>query len=138
MSPIGGVGINLAVQDAVAAANILAEPLRAGGSAMACWNSVQERREFPTRVTQRIQIVMQERVIRNVLAEQGRLKPPLFVKLLRRFPVLRRIPARLLGPGVRPEHIRTPERRPSAKSSGFNSIGVPCGVRSAAWSQASR
>ncbi len=109
MSPIGGVGINLAVQDAVAAANILAEPLRAGAvdDVLA---RVQERREFPTRVTQRMQIFMQDRVIRNVLAEQGPLKPPLFVRLLRRFPMLRRLPARVLGLGVRPEHIRTPER----------------------------
>jgi 2-polyprenyl-6-methoxyphenol hydroxylase-like FAD-dependent oxidoreductase len=110
MSPLGGVGVNLAVQDAVAAANILAEPLRQGAVGEDVLAKVQARREFPTRVTQRIQIVMQERVIRNVLAGQGELKPPLFVKLLRAFPVLRRIPARILGLGVRPEHIRTPER----------------------------
>ena len=110
MSPIGGVGINLAVQDAVAAANIVAEPLRAGIVGEDVLAKVQARREFPTRVTQRIQIVMQERVIRNVLAGQGELKPPLFVKLLRAFPILRRIPARILGLGVRPEHIGTPER----------------------------
>jgi 2-polyprenyl-6-methoxyphenol hydroxylase-like FAD-dependent oxidoreductase len=110
MSPIGGVGINLAVQDAVAAANILAEPLRAGAIDDSVLARVQARREFPTRVTQRIQLVMQNNVIRNVLAEQGPLKPPLFVKLLRRYPMLRRIPARLLGLGVRPEHILTPER----------------------------
>jgi 2-polyprenyl-6-methoxyphenol hydroxylase-like FAD-dependent oxidoreductase len=110
MSPVGGVGINLAVQDAVAAANILAEPLRGGAVDDDVLAKVQARREFPTRVTQRIQLVMQERVIRNVLAEQGELKPPLFVKLLRRFPTLRRVPARLIGLGVRPEHIRTPER----------------------------
>jgi 2-polyprenyl-6-methoxyphenol hydroxylase-like FAD-dependent oxidoreductase len=110
MSPIGGVGINLAVQDAVAAANILVESLRAGAVGEAVLARVQERREFPTRVTQRIQILMQERVIRNVLAGQGALKPPLFIRLLRRFPILRRIPARLLGLGVRPEHVRTPER----------------------------
>ena len=110
MSPIGGVGINLAVQDAVAAANIVAEPLRAGTVGEDVLAKVQARREFPTRVTQRIQIAMQERVIRNVLAGQGELKPPLFVKLLRAFPFLRRIPARILGLGVRPEHIGTPER----------------------------
>ncbi len=93
MSPIGGVGINLAVQDAVAAANILAEPLRSGPVGDDVLAKVQERREFPTRVTQRIQIFMQERVIRNVLAGEGELKPPLFIKLLRRFPILRRLPA---------------------------------------------
>jgi len=110
MSPIGGVGINLAVQDAVAAANILAEPLRHGTVGDDVLQKVQARREFPTRVTQRIQILMQERVIRNVLANNSAMQPPLFIKLLRRFPVLRRIPARILGLGVRPEHIRTPER----------------------------
>jgi 2-polyprenyl-6-methoxyphenol hydroxylase-like FAD-dependent oxidoreductase len=110
MSPIGGVGINLAVQDAVAAANILAEPLRAGAVADDVLAKVQDRREFPTRVTQRIQLLLQNRVIRNVLAEQEQLTPPLFIRLLRRFPFTRRIPARVLGLGVRPEHIRTPER----------------------------
>ena len=110
MSPIGGVGINLAVQDAVATANILAEPLRQGAVGDDLLQQVQGRREFPTRVTQRIQILMQERVIRNVLASGGAMKPPLFVKLLRWFPMLRRVPARILGLGVRPEHIRTPER----------------------------
>jgi 2-polyprenyl-6-methoxyphenol hydroxylase-like FAD-dependent oxidoreductase len=110
MSPIGGVGINLAVQDAVAAANILAEPLRTGMVGDDVLAKVQERREFPTRVTQRIQIFIQDRVIRNVLAGQRELTPPLIVKLLRKFPFLRRFPARVLGLGVRPEHIRTPER----------------------------
>jgi 2-polyprenyl-6-methoxyphenol hydroxylase-like FAD-dependent oxidoreductase len=110
MSPIGGVGINLAVQDAVAAANILAEPLRTGSLDDRVLATVQARREFPTRVTQRIQLFLQDRVIRNVLAERDELKPPLFLRLLQRFPVLRRVPARLLGLGVRPEHIRTPER----------------------------
>jgi 2-polyprenyl-6-methoxyphenol hydroxylase-like FAD-dependent oxidoreductase len=115
MSPIGGVGINLAVQDAVAAANILAEPLRRGAVGDDVLQQVQERRDFPTRVTQRIQILMQERVIRNVLSSDGAMTPPLFVKLLRWFPMLRRIPARLLGLGVQPEHIRTPERAPPPK-----------------------
>jgi 2-polyprenyl-6-methoxyphenol hydroxylase-like FAD-dependent oxidoreductase len=110
MSPIGGVGINLAIQDAVAAANILAEPLRNGAVGDDALQKVQDRREFPTRVTQRIQIFMQNRVIRNVLAEEGELKPPLAITLLRRFPMLRRIPARILGLGVRPEHIGTPAR----------------------------
>jgi 2-polyprenyl-6-methoxyphenol hydroxylase-like FAD-dependent oxidoreductase len=110
MSPIGGVGINLAVQDAVATANIVAEPLRVGTVGEEVLAKVQKRREFPTCVTQRIQLLLQERVIRNVLAGQGELKPPLFVKLLRAFPFLRRIPARILGLGVRPEHIGTPER----------------------------
>jgi 2-polyprenyl-6-methoxyphenol hydroxylase-like FAD-dependent oxidoreductase len=110
MSPIGGVGINLAVQDAVAAANILAEPLRGGTIGDDVLQQVQNRREFPTRVTQRIQIFMQNNVIGSALASQGELKPPLLLRLLRNFPLLRRVPARVLGLGVRPEHIRTPER----------------------------
>jgi hypothetical protein len=71
---------------------------------------VQERREFPTRVIQRAQVLVQERVITGVLSKQDQMKPPLAVKLLRAFPILRRIPARLVGMGVRPEHIGTPER----------------------------
>jgi 2-polyprenyl-6-methoxyphenol hydroxylase-like FAD-dependent oxidoreductase len=110
MSPIGGVGINLAVQDAVAAANILAEPLRDGSIDDDVLQQVQDRREFPTRVTQRMQIFMQNNVISNALVSQGELKPPLLLRLLRNFPLLRRFPARVLGLGVRPEHIRTPER----------------------------
>jgi 2-polyprenyl-6-methoxyphenol hydroxylase-like FAD-dependent oxidoreductase len=110
MSPIGGVGINLAVQDAVAAANILAEPLRDGTVGDDLLRQVQDRREFPTRVTQRMQIFMQNNVISNALTATGELKPPLLLRLLRNFPLLRRIPARVLGLGVRPEHIRTAER----------------------------
>jgi 2-polyprenyl-6-methoxyphenol hydroxylase-like FAD-dependent oxidoreductase len=109
MSPIGGVGINLAVQDAVAAANILAEPLRAGALTPDHLARVQARREWPTRVTQRIQLIIQNRVIRRVLAGTERPKPPFVVKLLDWFPALRGIPARVIGIGVRPEHIRTGE-----------------------------
>jgi 2-polyprenyl-6-methoxyphenol hydroxylase-like FAD-dependent oxidoreductase len=109
MSPIGGVGVNLAVQDAVAAANILAEPLLSGVIGDDVLAKVQERREFPTRVTQRIQVLMQNNIIRTVLSGEE-LKPPLPLRLLAAWPLLRRLPARLLGLGVRPEHIRTPER----------------------------
>jgi 2-polyprenyl-6-methoxyphenol hydroxylase-like FAD-dependent oxidoreductase len=110
MSPIGGVGINLAVQDAVAAANILAEPLRGGTVDASVLQKVQDRREFPTRVTQAVQVFIQNNVIRNALASERELRPPLLLRLLRSFPLLRRVPARVLGLGVRPEHIRTPER----------------------------
>jgi 2-polyprenyl-6-methoxyphenol hydroxylase-like FAD-dependent oxidoreductase len=110
MSPVGGVGINLAVQDAVAAANILAEPLRGGAVDDGVLQKVQERREFPTRVTQAVQVFIQNNVIRNALASRSELRPPLLLRLLRSFPLLRRVPARVLGLGVRPEHIRTPER----------------------------
>jgi 2-polyprenyl-6-methoxyphenol hydroxylase-like FAD-dependent oxidoreductase len=111
MSPVGGVGINLAVQDAVAAVNLLAPALferRVGEADLA---RVQSRREFPTRMTQWFQIMVQKRVLSRVL-EGGAMKPPLIVALLRRFPILRRLPARLIGVGVRPEHIRLPPRWP--------------------------
>jgi 2-polyprenyl-6-methoxyphenol hydroxylase-like FAD-dependent oxidoreductase len=109
MSPIGGVGINLAVQDAVAAANILWEPLSRGAVSEDDLARVQRRREFPTRVTQAIQVFLQNRVISRALAAKGSLRVPLAIRLLARFAPLRRIPARLLGLGVRPEHVRTPE-----------------------------
>ncbi len=114
MSPIGGVGINLAIQDAVAAANILWRPLRAGAATEDVLRKVQERREWPTRATQRLQLFIQDRVISNVLALKTRPRAPLAVKLLDWLPVLRRIPARLLGLGFRPEHVRTPELPPEA------------------------
>jgi 2-polyprenyl-6-methoxyphenol hydroxylase-like FAD-dependent oxidoreductase len=109
MSPIFGVGVNLAVQDAAAAANILAEPLRKGTATVDHLRRVQARREWPTRVIQRIQIVAQNRIIRPMLAGASRSKPPAAAKLLNWLPALRRIPARIIGLGVRPEHIRTPE-----------------------------
>lgn len=109
MSPIGGVGINLAIQDAVAAANILWRPLRDGAVTEAALAAVQARREFPTRVTQRLQLLVQDRIISPVLASRERPKPPAAVRLFDWFPALRRIPARLIGMGVRPEHVRTPQ-----------------------------
>ncbi len=111
MSPIGGVGVNLAVQDAVAAANILAEPLRAGKVTDATLAAVQKRREFPVRVTQKLQVVIQNNLIDKVLKSNARPKPPFATKFLQWFPVLQRLPARLIGMGVRPEHVRTPEMR---------------------------
>jgi len=112
MSPIGGVGINLAIQDAVAAANLLAGPLRSGMLTSRDLQLVQERREWPTRITQRLQMFVQNRVIRRVLESGERLPPPRSVRLLGRFPLLRRIPARLIGIGIRPEHVRTRPLRP--------------------------
>ncbi|HXQ50860.1 MAG TPA: FAD-dependent oxidoreductase [Stellaceae bacterium] len=105
MSPIGGVGINLAIQDAVAAANILAAPLRGGAVTERDLAAVQRRREFPTRMTQRAQIFIQNRFLTRVLAGAP-IKPPLALKLMQRHPVLRRLPARLAGMGFRPEHVR--------------------------------
>ena len=105
MSPIGGVGINLAIQDAVAAANRLAAPLLSGKLSEHDLAAVQRRREWPTRVTQRVQVLIQNRLIRTVLGAHEPLKPPLALKLLQWFPTLRRIPARLVGIGMRPEHV---------------------------------
>ncbi len=109
MSPIGGVGINMAVQDAVAAANQLAAPLRDGNVTDDDLQAIQTRRTLPVRFTQWLQLTIQKRVISRVLESQRRPKPPLFFKLFGIFPTLRRIPARLLGMGIRPEHIRAPD-----------------------------
>jgi 2-polyprenyl-6-methoxyphenol hydroxylase-like FAD-dependent oxidoreductase len=142
MSPIGGVGINLAIQDAVAAANILVPVLStsasdaralsasaspdahfpaqsADTSADAVLHKVQARREFPTRMTQRIQIFAHKRFIFPALATKAPLKRlPLPLALLKHFPILRRIPARMVGLGFRPEHIHSPDthRHPNASA----------------------
>jgi len=111
MSPIGGVGINMAVQDAVAAANRLAGPLARGAVTDADLQAVEDRRTLPMRFTQWLQLNIQKRIISRVLGMDSgqRPKPPLFFKLFNVFPALRRIPARLLGLGIRPEHIHTPD-----------------------------
>jgi 2-polyprenyl-6-methoxyphenol hydroxylase-like FAD-dependent oxidoreductase len=110
MSPIGGVGINLAIQDAVATANILAQPLLHGGVTDERLHAVQERREFPTRMTQGIQVFAHKRFIGPALSSRVPVrKLPLPLKLLQKFPILRRIPARILGLGFRPEHVRSPD-----------------------------
>ncbi len=106
MSPVGGVGINLAVQDAVATANLLAGPLRAGRADAKALRRVQARREWPARATQWLQLAVQRRVIGPVLSESHRPELPAAMKLFNRWPWLRRIPARLIGVGVRPEHVR--------------------------------
>jgi 2-polyprenyl-6-methoxyphenol hydroxylase-like FAD-dependent oxidoreductase len=108
MSPVGGVGINLAVQDAVATANILASPLRQGAVSVSLLRRVQERRQWPTEMMQTVQLLVQKRIISNVLALQRQPSAPFAVKLLNWFPVLRRLPARLIGMGFRPEHVRSP------------------------------
>lgn len=105
MSPIGGVGINLAIQDAVAAANILAAPLARGRVSIAALQRVQKRRELPTRITQRVQVFIQDRLIRRILGSNDQIPLPWPMRLIRRWPFLQRIPARLIGIGFRPEHI---------------------------------
>jgi 2-polyprenyl-6-methoxyphenol hydroxylase-like FAD-dependent oxidoreductase len=109
MSPIGGVGINLAVQDAVAAANELAAPLKAGAMTIDHLRAIQERRTWPVRFTQWLQLTIQNRIIGRALESTVTPKLPLVLKLFDWQPWLRRIPARLVGIGVRPEHVRTPD-----------------------------
>jgi 2-polyprenyl-6-methoxyphenol hydroxylase-like FAD-dependent oxidoreductase len=109
MSPIGGVGINLAIQDAVASANLLAAPLRDGAIGIGDLHRVQRRREFPAKVIQSGQVFVQERLIRRVLGGPAVATLPWPLRLLQRLPVLQGIPAYIVGVGVRPEHVRTPE-----------------------------
>jgi 2-polyprenyl-6-methoxyphenol hydroxylase-like FAD-dependent oxidoreductase len=112
MSPIGGVGINIAVQDAVAAANRLASPLRAGAATDEDLQAIQKRRMPAVRFTQWLQLTIQRRIISRVLESRERPKPPQVFRLFNVFPVLRRIPAQFVGIGIRPEHVRTPEMAP--------------------------
>jgi 2-polyprenyl-6-methoxyphenol hydroxylase-like FAD-dependent oxidoreductase len=107
MSPVGGVGINLAIADAVAAANVLARPLKHGTCTIDDLRKVQRRREWPTRMIQRMQVEVQKRVIFPTLGRTAPLSVPWPVKLLDRFAVLRGIPARVVGVGFRAEHVRT-------------------------------
>ena len=114
MSPVGGIGINLAIQDAVAAANALSDPLRRGPVGPELLESVQRRRELPTKLTQKLQVAVQDRVLAPVL--EGRLgaKPPLIVRIVGAVPLLRRIPAYVIGIGFRPEHVRSSNREAKA------------------------
>lgn len=105
MSPVGGVGINLAVQDAVAAANLLWQPLKEKRLTYDDLKKVQARRNFPTHATQRLQLAVQKSVIATTLARTDELKPPLFLRLFNAIPFLSRIPARVIGLGFRPEHV---------------------------------
>ena len=113
MSPVGGVGINLAIQDAVAAANFLVPAFRSQpavpplASRLSPLAKIQKRRELPTRIIQRGQLLIQNGIIRRVLGRPGRMHPPRLIRLLGAVPLLRRIPARMVGLGFRREHIRT-------------------------------
>ena len=108
MSPAGGVGINLAIQDAVATANLLAERLRSGPVAVAALRKVQARREWPTRLIQRVQVFIHHRVTGRTSGSGNSL--PFVVRLLQWFPILRQLPARFIGLGPRPEHFRSPTK----------------------------
>jgi 2-polyprenyl-6-methoxyphenol hydroxylase-like FAD-dependent oxidoreductase len=112
MSPIGGVGINLAVQDAVAAANILAAPMAAGDDPDPLLHKVHDRRIRAVKLTQGMQKMVQDTVVAPLLASTEPMDgPPLAAKLLDRIPLLRRIPAQVIGMGFRPEHVRSPEAK---------------------------
>jgi 2-polyprenyl-6-methoxyphenol hydroxylase-like FAD-dependent oxidoreductase len=114
MSPVGGVGINLAIQDAVATANILWKPLSEDSVSDADLAKVQERRTYPTRMTQRLQVLIQNNVVKPTLESTKPLKPPVAAKLLNVFPALRGLPAGIMGIGFRPEHIHSPEVKTKA------------------------
>ena len=106
MSPVGGVGINLAIQDAVATANILGPLLKQGPVGPEQLALVQKRREWPTRMTQRLQVLLQNRMINPVLNSKGPVSPPWIIRRLAQWPLFRRLPARVIGIGFRPEHVR--------------------------------
>jgi 2-polyprenyl-6-methoxyphenol hydroxylase-like FAD-dependent oxidoreductase len=108
MSPVGGVGINLAIQDAVAAANLLWRPLREGRLGEADLAAVQRRRAFPAAATQRMQVAIQDRVIRPALGTGAPVRAPALLRLLAAIPAFRRLPARIIGMGVRPERVKLP------------------------------
>lgn len=109
MSPVGGIGINLAIQDAVAAANLLAGPLRDQPQVDHLLHKVEARRGLPTRLTQRAQQIAQDRIIGAVLRPDAAFtRPPLPVRLLNHFPLLRRIPGRMIGLGFRRERVTSP------------------------------
>jgi 2-polyprenyl-6-methoxyphenol hydroxylase-like FAD-dependent oxidoreductase len=107
MSPIGGVGVNVAVQDAIAAANILAAPLREGRLSTEHLAQVQKRRTFPMKVIQGMQVAVQQNIIDKVLSSDRPITAPWTVRIFNWLPFLQRIPARVVGIGVRPEHVRT-------------------------------
>jgi 2-polyprenyl-6-methoxyphenol hydroxylase-like FAD-dependent oxidoreductase len=106
MSPVGGVGINLAIQDAVAAANILSPVLKKDMPSLHDLKKVQARRQFPTKVIQTFQVAAQKLLLAPTLAATQTPEPPFILKALDRWPWLRQFPARLIGVGVRPEHVR--------------------------------
>ena len=105
MSPIAGVGINLAIQDAVATANLLGERLSRGTVSIADLQRVQFRRELPTRIIQAVQVFIQNRLIRRILGSDEQIRMPWILRVLMRWRFPRRIPARLIGIGFRPEHV---------------------------------
>jgi hypothetical protein len=125
MSPVGGVGVNLAVQDAVAAANLLAGPLAAGVPTLAALEAVQRRRAFPARMTQRVQVAVQNLVVLRALDPDAPVRPPLPLRAIDAVPRVQGLTARLIGIGVRPEHVRSPVAGvPSSGSASVRSTGT--------------
>ena len=116
MSPIGGVGINLAIQDAIATANALWKPLSEGTCGETDLQKVQERRLYPTRMTQRLQIFLQKNFVQKALESDKPMSLPLAMRLFKTVPRLRGIPAQVLGVGFRPEHIHSPLKKPAVIS----------------------
>jgi 2-polyprenyl-6-methoxyphenol hydroxylase-like FAD-dependent oxidoreductase len=109
MSPVGGVGVNLAIQDAVAAANLLAAKLAGGCPPEDELDAVRRRREFPVRMTQTMQVVVQNNLISAAIGPQDQpLRIPLFVRIINAIPWLQGITARFIAVGVRPEHVHSP------------------------------
>jgi 2-polyprenyl-6-methoxyphenol hydroxylase-like FAD-dependent oxidoreductase len=111
MSPIGGVGVNLAIQDAVAAANILAAPLREGRLANADLAAVEKRRSFPTKATQKMQLMMRSSRRKDEGDDSKRKGPPAFIRGIARWPVLSHLAGRLMGMGFRMEHVKAAKAR---------------------------
>ena len=105
MSPVGGIGINLAIQDAVAAANLLAGPLKNGVPEDSHLQAVEARRAWPTRMTQRIQVMIQNQLIAETLESQQRIRPPLLLRMMTTLPLLSQLPARFIGLGLRRENV---------------------------------
>ena len=115
MSPVAGVGVNLAIQDAVCTANTLAAALKAGsGVPDKLLADVQQRREWPTRMTQRLQLAVQDRILAKALASKDTFRPPFVLRMIAKTPGLRRLPARIMAFGVRPEQVSDELRRPIA------------------------
>jgi 2-polyprenyl-6-methoxyphenol hydroxylase-like FAD-dependent oxidoreductase len=106
MSPVGGVGINYAIQDAVVAANVLTEPLREGKLKTSDLQEVQRQREWPTRVIQRLQTLIQKRIIASALRTNQAFQVPLIVRILLRVPLLRDLPARIIAFGIKRVHVK--------------------------------
>jgi len=127
MSPVFGVGINLAIQDAVATANLLAEPLRQGRVSEALLAAVQQRREFPTRVTQFLQ-VNAHKALQTIFRNPGPAKAPWQLKVVVNIPGVQHVMARVIGVGVRPEHIRGARKQTACDGQLLKRIAVGVGL----------